>query len=442
MSDFSRRDLLKLMGTAGIAMGGLSAGSKILSGTNILPGADIFSGEAFAKEFKDFPIGKDKKSYGAADIKPGTVITKANYKQFPQLKQLMPENLYNRLTGQAKTPLPPIHIVPTRKFKIPDPELAWAKKNDSVAKINYSTMRLENYQAGIPFLTPKTAAEVVFNYDRGRSEGGDEVLYRRMTFRNFDKYDRQKELGLKVWLKNRIGRTTLNPTPEYPNNQDRMWRNVLTLFTYPYDVAGASSLRFTYDKDKDDEAWAYIPAMRRIRRMAGADYQDPLFGTDIPYDDFLWFIQKIDYKKVVPISVEDGRLLSYAFPNKYVDGHTIKTEGRQLIYPHGWEIKDVYIITFKITDPTYCYGKRKIWINKDNYLPHSGEYYDQKGRVWRDWNGAYCVDSNTGEKFQCINEVEDLINYSKTFDFFDQPKYNFPIEDKVFTQTNLKNQGR
>ncbi len=438
MSEVSRRELLKLMGAAGIALGGASAASKLLGPD--APG--LFSGTAHAKEFAELPIGKDKVSYGADDIKPGTIIDKGNYKQFPQLKQLLPEHFYNRLSGQHKTPLPPIKIVPTRKFRLVDTEAEWAKKNQGVARINYGTMRLENYQAGIPFLEPKTGLEVVLNYDRGRNEGGDDTHYRKMTFRNFDKYDRTKDLNLKVWLKQRLGRCTLSPAPEYPNNTDRVWRTITTLFTGPYDVAGTSSLRFTYDKNKDDDSWAYIPAMRRIRRLAGADYQDPLFGTDIPYDDFVWFIQKIDFKKVVPVSVEEGRLLSYAFPNKVVDGHTLKTEGRQLIFPYGWEIKDCYIITFKITDPSYCYGKRKIWINKDNYIPHYGEYYDQKGRLWRDWAGAYCCVEETGEKLQCFNEVEDVINGSKTFDFFDHPKYNAPVNDKYFTQSFMKEQGR
>lgn len=441
MSDISRRDLLKLAGTAGIALGAASAGSKILSGSGVIPGADIFSNMAYAKEFKDIPIGKDP-SYGADDIKPGTTINKENYKQYPQLKQLMPSHLYRRLIGDWKTPLPPIHIVPTRKFMVVPSELEWAKKNHGVAKINYSTMRLENYQAGIPFLEPKTGFEVVYNYDRGRNEGGDDTYFRKLTFRNFDKLNRVKDLTLKIWYKNRIQRCTLAPVPDYPNNPERVWKTLTTLFTGPYDVAGVSSLRFVYDSDKNDDSWAYIPAMRRIRRMAGADYQDPLFGTDIPYDDFVWFIQKIDYKKLVPVKVDEGRLLSYAFPKKVVDGHTLKNDGRQITYPYGWEIKDVYVITFKVTDPSYCYGMRKIWIDKNNYMPFRGEYYDQKGRLWRDWSGAYSCDEETGGKTQVFNEVEDVINGSKTFNFFDHPKYNSPVDDTYFTQGFMKNQGR
>jgi hypothetical protein len=40
------------------------------------------------------------------------------------------------------------------------------------------------------------------------------------------------------------------------------------------------------------------------------------------------------------------------------------------------------------TDPNYIYGKRIYYIDQETFLPMWGEFYDQKGRLYRTYNIA------------------------------------------------------
>ena len=39
------------------------------------------------------------------------------------------------------------------------------------------------------------------------------------------------------------------------------------------------------DKEKDDDQWLYLPAMRKVRRISVSDRADYFLGTDLSYED-------------------------------------------------------------------------------------------------------------------------------------------------------------
>ena len=86
------------------------------------------------------------------------------------------------------------------------------------------------------------------------------------------------------------GRTDLPPMPEWlPNPKGIRYFNNLTM-DYPYDLKGTMRFLIRYeDPKKDDDIWMYIPTMRRVRRMSGAQRQDSFGGTDSSYDDIRGF---------------------------------------------------------------------------------------------------------------------------------------------------------
>lgn len=51
----------------------------------------------------------------------------------------------------------------------------------------------------------------------------------------------------------------------------------------PADVSGASYLLI--EGDKADQMYVYLPALNKVRRIAGASSDGPLFGTDLSYAD-------------------------------------------------------------------------------------------------------------------------------------------------------------
>lgn len=59
---------------------------------------------------------------------------------------------------------------------------------------------------------------------------------------------------------------------------------VLIRFTYPNDIRGTSFLVWEHP-EAEDERFLYLPALGRVRRIAGAEAQDNFVGSDFTYED-------------------------------------------------------------------------------------------------------------------------------------------------------------
>ena len=55
-------------------------------------------------------------------------------------------------------------------------------------------------------------------------------------------------------------------------------------FTYPNDIAGTSFLVWERD-GAEDERFLFLPALGRVRRIAGSERQESFVGSDFTYED-------------------------------------------------------------------------------------------------------------------------------------------------------------
>src|SRR5262245_31304750 len=58
----------------------------------------------------------------------------------------------------------------------------------------------------------------------------------------------------------------------------------LIRFTYPNDIRGTSFLVWEHP-GADDERFLFLPALGRVRRIAGAEKQESFVGSDLSYED-------------------------------------------------------------------------------------------------------------------------------------------------------------
>ena len=58
----------------------------------------------------------------------------------------------------------------------------------------------------------------------------------------------------------------------------------LVRFTYPNDIRGTAFLVWEHD-DTADERFLYLPALGRVRRIAGQEKQESFVGSDLSYED-------------------------------------------------------------------------------------------------------------------------------------------------------------
>lgn len=79
-------------------------------------------------------------------------------------------------------------------------------------------------------------------------------------------------------------------------NPDDVSSKVLIYGIAPYDAVGLATLSWGYlDPDKWTSVWAYVPVLRRVRRLAAVHSSDGLFGSHFSRDDGGTFSGKIHY---------------------------------------------------------------------------------------------------------------------------------------------------
>lgn len=112
-------------------------------------------------------------------------------------------------------------------------------------------------------LTPEGVARAVDARDIGRDSRGE------MRMRLYDRQGRVRERAMSIAVLRGSGR-----------QGDR----TLVRFTYPNDIRGTSFLVWEHP-DADDERFLFLPALGRVRRIAGQEKQESFVGSDLSYED-------------------------------------------------------------------------------------------------------------------------------------------------------------
>lgn len=65
-------------------------------------------------------------------------------------------------------------------------------------------------------------------------------------------------------------------------------------FLEPYDVRGSRFLVYRYDDARrQDDAWSFLPQLRKVRRLSLNERDDPIAGTEMTLDDFTGFSGRV-----------------------------------------------------------------------------------------------------------------------------------------------------
>jgi hypothetical protein len=81
--------------------------------------------------------------------------------------------------------------------------------------------------------------------------------------------------------------------------------------TTPADLNGTASLVWRFrDPDKEDEAWTYVPALRRVRKISPTNRSDGFLGSDLSQDDGSFFDGKPEAFEWKLLGERDGFVLA------------------------------------------------------------------------------------------------------------------------------------
>jgi hypothetical protein len=118
-------------------------------------------------------------------------------------------------------------------------------------------------------------ADAVAQGVQDRDTGRDSRVAMRMKL--FDRQGRVRERALELITLRGRGAPGV---PQTAPDGDRL----LIRFNYPNDIRGTAFLVWEHP-DSEDERFLYLPALGRVRRIAGAETQESFVGSDFTYED-------------------------------------------------------------------------------------------------------------------------------------------------------------
>ncbi|MDR2768189.1 MAG: outer membrane lipoprotein-sorting protein [Treponema sp.] len=143
------------------------------------------------------------------------------------------------------------------------------------------------------------------------------------------------------------GGVTERVVDQYSKDGPKGGRKVI-VFQRPESVANTRYLTMEDGAGNNDQ-WIFLPALGRVRRIAGSEGSNSFVGTDLSYDD----ISSMD---------RDAGL----------DTHTLLRE-------ESYGGRPCYVIQSIPKDSSYQYSKMILWIDKENWVSHKIELYDKRG---------------------------------------------------------------
>lgn len=255
--------------------------------------------------------------------------------------------------------------------------------------------QLTGFTTGLPFPKisqddPQAGLKLIYNIMRA-PWFADAVDFDPMVF-----LTTTKQGGLSKELRTKYGRLLQagRLSEPYALTDDGIVKREMLMFTYPNDVRGLGTLTVQYADGRLPDVYAYIKAVRRVRRLSGSTWADPVVGTDMLTDetfglniDPTWYPQyKVTGKRWILASLHSqstGARMDAATPEaRYAQMSLLPGNG--MGFKEAFEPREVW--TLEATPPVGHLASRKlIYIDIDPYYPlmHWQEIYDRKGDLWR-----------------------------------------------------------
>lgn len=327
-------------------------------------------------------------------VKPGDVITKDNV---DLVKDLIPDGYYD-MTKRGME----IIIREPGQWMTPGYFVEITKKNDGQAYIDeednlrskgglYSGDPGGWWDGGIPFPDPqmgdpKAGIQCYYN-DLHAYEGDDFTHDQTMPMYVGSDGNLERTINMSWDRLYLTARELLDPKPTYAKKYKDVAFKEFAYVQWPFDLKGFGNLIIRYnDQTKQDDNYAFIPAMRRVRRLSTAQKFDAFVGCDCSAGDLrqlnvpaaTWKFKLIDKKPRLCMMHSDSWSVTKGDP-QVLPPFTV---GQKFLRV-PWEIvPEVYAIECAPKDPRDCpiYSKKVLYLG--GYIGNT-DPVDAYHRTWR-----------------------------------------------------------
>jgi outer membrane lipoprotein-sorting protein len=211
---------------------------------------------------------------------------------------------------------------------------------------------------------------------------------------------------LQMILRNRAGqestRTLEIATLEKPD--EKVGDKSLVLFHTPRDIEGTALLSHAKILDPDDQ-WLYLPALKRVKRIASSNKSGPFVGSEFAFEDFTAIeLNKFDYRYI------------------------------------GTKTCGAYQCDVLERLPRYeksGYSKQIAWVDQDVFQIRKVEFYDRRGDLLKVLElGDYRQYDNGAWRAHKLS-MENVQTNKQTHLIYQDYAFNVDLSDKDFVKGRL-----
>jgi hypothetical protein len=248
-------------------------------------------------------------------------------------------------------------------------------------------------------------ADAVARRVQGRDTGRDSRTAMRMKL--FDRQGRMREraLGL-ITLRGRGA----PGVPQTAPDGDRL----LIRFDYPNDIRGTAFLVWEHP-DSEDERFLYLPALGRVRRIAGAETQESFVGSDFTYED---------------IGGREFDEYSYAFAGP--DG-----AGASWTPPGGGAARPAWRLESRRKDPNAEFPRVVSIVLKDSDLVVQADIFNRRNEKQKIYT-VRRVEQIEGIWTVMDSEMTNALEKTRTELVVESTDYNVGLKDADFSRRELE----
>ena len=181
-----------------------------------------------------------------------------------------------------------------------------------------------------------------------------------------------------------------------PDSAQFLWKEFSGFFS-PYDVRGQVFITYRYaDPYRADDAWAYDPQSRRVRRVSVEVKSDSVEGTDTTQEDFYtfsgrelhWHWKFLGWKDV--LAVLDSR-------DDYA--HLFGPNGE--IPNDRWSLRRFAVVERTPVETHHPYSTVVMFWDAENWHPWMALAFNRDGKLWKLWE----LQCRWTEDFQSFAEI-------------------------------------
>ena len=180
----------------------------------------------------------------------------------------------------------------------------------------------------------------------------------------------------------------------------------LVVFDEPRDVAGTALLTHAHTEG-DDDRWLYLPALRRVKRIASSGQSGAFMGSEFAYED---------------LGGQD--IAKYHF--KWLRDETV-------------DGVEMHVLERIPKDDNSGYSRQVVWLDQQHLLLRKVEFFDRKGALLKTLSaGTYDQYKGRHWRPQQLDMVNHITGKSTTLRFQDYA-FDVGLTDRDFDENSLAN---